>query len=112
MKLPDLQSFDFRYVTYLAWMDIAANKLFIVYPHEGQFIGVEGRMLPLHKKGYCLFCNRQQELAFLNVKTKPELAAADNLASVGQYVCMDSQGCNQSITDIGALERFILSVRK
>lgn len=66
----------------------------------------------MHKKGYCLFCNRQQELAFLTVKTKPEFAAADNFASVGQYVCLDNQGCNQSITDISALERFVLSVRK
>lgn len=112
MKLPDLQSIDFRYVTYLTWVDIATGKLFIVYPHEGQFIGVEGRIIPTHKKGYCLFCNRQQELAFLTVKTKPELAAADNYASVGQYVCMDNHGCNQSITDISALEKFVLSVQK
>ncbi|WNS44159.1 FusB/FusC family EF-G-binding protein [Paenibacillus sp. MMS20-IR301] len=112
MKLPDLQSIDFRYVTYLAWVDIATSKLFIVYPHEGQFIGVEGRIIPTHKKGYCLFCNRQQELAFLTVKTKPELAAADNYASVGQYVCLDNHGCNQSITNISSLERFVLSVQK
>lgn len=112
MKLPDLQSIDFRYVTYLAWVDISTNKLFIVYPYEGQFLGVEGRIIPTHKKGYCLFCNRQQELAFLTVKTKPETASADNYASVGQYVCIDNQGCNQSITDIGSLERFVLSVRK
>jgi hypothetical protein len=112
MKLPDLQSIDFRYVTYLAWIDISTNKLFIVYPYEGQFLGVEGRIIPTHKKGYCLFCNRQQELAFLTVKTKPETASADNYASVGQYVCIDNQGCNQSITDIGSLERFVLSVRK
>ncbi|MEK3698396.1 elongation factor G-binding protein [Paenibacillus sp. LMG 31459] len=112
MKLPDLASFDFRYVTYLAWADIATNKLFIVYPYEGQFIGVEGRIIPTHKKGYCLFCNRQQELAFLTVKTKPELASADNIASVGQYVCIDNHGCNQSITNISSLERFVLSVQK
>lgn len=112
MKLPDLQYIDFRYVTYLAWVDIATSKLFIVYPFEGQFIGVEGRMIPTHKKGYCLFCNRQQELAFLTVKTKPETAAADNYASVGQYVCIDNQGCNQSITHINSLEKFVLSVQK
>lgn len=112
MKLPDLQAIDFRYVTYLAWVDISTNKLFIVYPHEGQFIGVEGRIVPTHKKGYCLFCNRQQELAFLTVKMKPQLAAVDNYSSIGQYVCMDNQCCNQSITDTSALEKFVLSVRK
>jgi hypothetical protein len=109
LKLPDLQSIDFRYVTYLSWIDIATNKLFIVYPFEGQFIGIERRITPTHKKGYCLFCNRHQELAFFTVRTK---ASLDNYSSIGQYVCMDNHGCNQSITNTESLEKFILSVRK
>lgn len=112
LKIPDLGSIDFRYVTYLSWVDIATNKLFIVYPFEGQFIGIEGRITPTHKKGYCLFCNRHQELAFLTVKTKPANALPDHYSSIGQYVCMENQGCNQSITDTASLEKFILSVQK
>ncbi|WP_136605364.1 FusB/FusC family EF-G-binding protein [Paenibacillus dokdonensis] len=112
LKIPDLGSIDFRYVTYLSWVDIATNKLFIVYPFEGQFIGIEGRITPTHKKGYCLFCNRHQELAFLAVKTKPANALPDHYSSIGQYVCIENQGCNQSITDTASLEKFILSVRK
>ena len=110
LKVPDLSTINFRYVTYLSWVDIATNKLFIVYPFEGQFIGIEGRITPTNKKGYCLFCNRQQELAFLSVSTKP--AHADNISNVGQYVCMDNQACNHSITNTASLEKFILSVRK
>lgn len=51
LKVPDLSAIDFRYMTYLSWIDIATNKLFIVYPFEGQFIGIEGRMTPMNKKG-------------------------------------------------------------
>jgi hypothetical protein len=40
LKVPDLSAIDFRYMTYLSWIDIATNKLFIVYPFEGQFIGI------------------------------------------------------------------------
>lgn len=112
LKVPDLQSIDFRYVTYLSWVDVATNRLFIVYPFEGRFIGIEGRITPTNKKGYCLFCNRHQELAFFSVKTKPANASPDNYSSVGQYVCMDNHGCNQVITDTGSLEKFILSVHK
>lgn len=112
LKVPDLSSIDFRYVTYLNWIDIATNKLFIVYPFEGQFIGIEGRITPTHKKGYCLFCNRHQELAYISVKTKPANASPDNISSIGQYVCMESGRCNQSITDTSSLEKFILSVSK
>lgn len=111
LKVPDLSAIDFRYMTYLSWIDIATNKLFIVYPFGGQFLGIEGRITPTHKKGYCLFCNRNQKLAFFTVKTKPANAAPDDYHSVGQYICMDSQECNHSITDITSLERFILSIR-
>ncbi len=110
LKVPDLQSFDMRFLTYLSWVDVATNRLFIVYPFEGRFIGIEGRITPTNKKGYCLFCNRHQELAFFSVKTKGD--SPDHFASVGQYVCMDNHACNQVITDTGSLEKFIHSVRK
>jgi len=112
LKVPDLSSIDFRYITYLSWIDIATNKLFIVYPFEGQIIGIEGRITPMNKKGYCLFCNRHQQLAYFCVKTKPANASPDDYYSVGQYVCIDSHECNQSVTDTSALEKFIHSVRK
>ncbi|MEC0139414.1 FusB/FusC family EF-G-binding protein [Paenibacillus macerans] len=112
LKVPDLQSIDFRFVTYLSWVDIATNKLFIVYPYEGRFVGIEGRITPTNKKGYCLFCNRHQELAFFSVKTKPANASPDNISMFGHYVCLDNQGCNHSITDTGSLEKFILSASK
>ncbi|MED5020287.1 FusB/FusC family EF-G-binding protein [Paenibacillus chibensis] len=110
LKIPDLQSIDFRFVTYLGWVDVATNRLFMIYPSEGQFVGIEGRITPTNKKGYCLFCNRHQELAFFSVKTKNALP--DNYSSVGQYVCIDNHDCNQLITDTEALEKFIHYVRK
>ncbi|MNW63667.1 Fibronectin-binding protein (FBP) [compost metagenome] len=57
-----------------------------------------------------MFCHRHQELGFYNVKTKAQ--SADNFASVGQYVCMDDQACNESITDISMLEKFLLATMK
>ncbi|MDP9701506.1 hypothetical protein J2T16_004448 [Paenibacillus intestini] len=57
-----------------------------------------------------MFCHRHQELGFYNVKTKAR--SADNFASVGQYVCMDDQACNESITDISMLEKFLLATMK
>ncbi|WP_145328687.1 FusB/FusC family EF-G-binding protein [Paenibacillus xylanexedens] len=110
LKLPDLESIDYTHTTYLRWMDIATSRLFIVYPHEGKFLGIEGRITPTNKKGYCMFCHRHQELGFFNVKTKAQ--SADNFASVGQYVCMDDKACNESITDISMLKKFLLATMK
>lgn len=112
LKIPDLRDLDFRYMTYLRWVDVASNKLFIIYPYDGQFIGVEGRITPTHKKGFCLFCNQHHELAYFSVKTKTVNGSPDNYSMIGHYVCMESHDCNQSITDTGALEKFVLSLRK
>ncbi|ETT51561.1 elongation factor G-binding protein [Paenibacillus sp. FSL K6-1122] len=110
LKVPDLESIDYAHTTYLRWTDIATSRLFIVYPYEGRFLGIEGRITPTNKKGYCMFCHRHQELGFFNVKTKAH--SPDNFSSIAQYVCMDNTACNHSITDITMLEKFLLSTVK
>ncbi|WP_340019719.1 FusB/FusC family EF-G-binding protein [Paenibacillus sp. FSL H3-0457] len=110
LKVPDLESIDYAHTTYLRWTDIATSRLFIVYPYEGRFLGIEGRITPTNKKGYCMFCHRHQELGFFNVKTKAH--SPDNFSSIAQYVCMDNTVCNHSITDISMLEKFLLSTVK
>ncbi|TBL76635.1 FusB/FusC family EF-G-binding protein [Paenibacillus thalictri] len=111
LKLPDLDLLDRRYVTYIGWTDISTNKLFMVYPINGQFFGVEGRFTPTHKKSYCFVCNRYEELVlFSAVSKKPPKASADYYKSVGNYLCMNGHECNANITDVTALEKFIDSV--
>ncbi|KQO01392.1 FusB/FusC family EF-G-binding protein [Paenibacillus sp. Leaf72] len=112
LKLPDLAAIDYRYVTYLSWIDIASNKLFIVYPVNGQFVGVEGRYNPTNKKNYCFVCNRFEELALFSAITKkrPAGASPDYYKAVGNYMCAKSHDCNNNITDTTALEKFIEAV--
>lgn len=110
LKVLELAAVDYPHTTYLRWIDIATNRLFVVYPRAGGFVGVEGRMTSTNKKGFCMFCNRHQELGFFNVKLKG--SSPDNLSSLGQYVCMDDLACNKGITDLGPLEKFLASVGK
>ncbi|WP_145053056.1 FusB/FusC family EF-G-binding protein [Paenibacillus xylanexedens] len=110
LKLPDLESINYAHTTYLRWIDIATSRLFIVYPHESKFFGIEGRITATNKKGYCMFCHRHQELGFFNVKTKSH--SPDHFSAIGQYVCMDNDACNHSISDINMLEKFLFSAVK
>ncbi|WP_338542444.1 FusB/FusC family EF-G-binding protein [Paenibacillus tundrae] len=110
LKLPDLESINYAHTTYLRWIDIATSRLFIVYSHEGKFFGIEGRITATNKKGYCMFCHRHQELGFFNVKTKSH--SPDHFSAIGQYVCMDNDACNHSISDITMLEKFLFSAVK
>ena len=112
LKLPDLAQLDFRYVSYLSWMDISTNKMFIVYPSGGQFVGIEGRFTATNKKNFCFVCNKFEELALFSAisKKRPANASPDYYKSVGNYICMNGHECNRNITDVAALERFIDSV--
>jgi hypothetical protein len=109
LKIPDLASIDYRYVTYIGWTDIASNKLFIVYEQNGQHVGIEGKFTPTNKKSTCFLCNRHEEVALFTAitKTKPAHASPDYYKAIGNYMCVNSEACNKNITDTAALEKFI-----
>lgn len=112
LKLPDLAAIDYRFVTYLSWLDIASNKLFIVYPLDGKLVGVEGRYSPMNKKNYCFICRKYDELALFSAITKkrPANSSPDYYKAVGNYLCTNGHECNRSMTDTVAFESFIRSV--
>ncbi|RXZ78549.1 elongation factor G-binding protein [Paenibacillaceae bacterium] len=112
LKLPDLSMIDYRYVTYLSWIDISTNKLFIVYHVNGQFVGVEGKYSPTHKKSFCFLCNKYEELALFTAisKKRPAHSSPDYYKAVGNYLCMNGQECNKNMTDTSSLESFIDTV--
>jgi len=112
LKLPDFAQIDLRRVTYLSWIDIQTNKMYIVYEADGQFVGVEGRYTDTNMKNYCFACNRYEELVFFSAisKQRPADATSDYYKSVGNYICLNGHDCNKNITDVSSLERFIASV--
>ncbi|BFH45981.1 FusB/FusC family EF-G-binding protein [Paenibacillus melissococcoides] len=112
LKVPDAAAIDFRYVTYVGWTDIATNRMFFVYHLNGQLVGIEGRYTPTSKKSVCFLCNRHQEVALFSAvtKSKPANASPDYYKAIGNYVCVNSDACNKSITDVGTLEKFIGNV--
>ncbi|MFX3634765.1 MAG: FusB/FusC family EF-G-binding protein [Candidatus Pristimantibacillus sp.] len=109
LKVPDLSAFDYRYVTYMGWTDIASNRLFIVYELGDQLIGIEGKLTPTNKKSTCFLCNRHEEVALFSAisKSKPANASPDYYKAIGNYMCVNSDICNKNITDVTVLEKFI-----
>ncbi|NEW05696.1 FusB/FusC family EF-G-binding protein [Paenibacillus sp. SYP-B3998] len=112
LKIPDLSLIDNRYVSFLSWIDISTNKLFIVYYLNGQLIGVEGRYTPTNKKSFCFLCNRYEELALFSAisKKRPTHSSPDYYKAVGNYLCMNNHACNKNITDLSSLDKFIATV--
>ncbi|BBI33926.1 FusB/FusC family EF-G-binding protein [Cohnella abietis] len=111
LNAPDVETMDRRRLTYIGWTDIATNKMFLVFPRDGQFLGIEGRFTPTNKKGYCVICNSYDDLALFTVKTRPANSPPDYYKVYGHYVCLDGHACNTRITDTAALEKFIQSIK-
>ncbi|MCD1260424.1 FusB/FusC family EF-G-binding protein [Paenibacillus athensensis] len=112
LKAPDLSELDRRRLTYFGWTDLAMHRLFMVYPLDGRMVGIEGRFTPTGKKGYCFICGRHEELGLFSAisRKRPAHASPDYYKAIGNYMCADSRVCNESVTDPGALERFISAV--
>ncbi|MBE1442354.1 FusB/FusC family EF-G-binding protein [Paenibacillus sp. OAS669] len=109
LAMPDWSSIRNDRITYLGWLDISTNKMFIVYQLNGQIIGLEGKFTPTHKKGVCFICNRHEEVALFSAisKSRPANASSDYYKAVGNYMCIHSDACNKNITDLTSLEKFI-----
>lgn len=111
LKMPDFTAINYHALTYLGWLDISTNKLFMVYPLNGKVVGVEGKYTQTHKKGVCFLCNGYGEVALFSAITKSRGSqSADYYKAVGNYMCMDSHACNKNITDVTSIERFIETV--
>ncbi|MFC5406022.1 FusB/FusC family EF-G-binding protein [Cohnella soli] len=109
LAIPDLARIDWKTLTYLSWLDVAANRTYIVYPLDGRFVGIEGRMTPANKKSYCFACNGFEEIGLFTAvsKKKPANASPDYYKALGQYLCLHGHDCNKNMTDTTSLEKFI-----
>lgn len=112
LKTPNMAELDFRYITYLGWTDIAANKMFLAYQLDNRLVGIEGRFTPAHKKGVCFLCNRHEEVALFTAVTKsrPANASPDYYKAIGNYMCANSDACNQNMTSVEPLEKFFRAI--
>ncbi|MGA4721166.1 FusB/FusC family EF-G-binding protein [Fictibacillus nanhaiensis] len=111
LKVPDLNMIDFQKISYLGWVDIGTNKMFIVYHLDGKLVGVQGRYTPSNK-GICFLCNGITDVALFSAitKSKPANASPDYYKAIGHYICTDSHECNKRISNVGTLEKFIQDV--
>lgn len=105
LHIPDLESVDFRALTYLGWKDIGQSKQYFVYMKNGELKGVQGRYVISARKGICSLCNRYGDVALTSIQNKPR--ESEGLKSYGQYICYDSKECNQSIQDSSQLEAYL-----
>lgn len=102
-KGPDLNTIDFRDISYIGWYDIRSERKFLVTEHNGKLIGFQGTFMK-SIKGICSICNRYEDVGLFmaNVKTGKE-----TYTNRGNYICADSHKCNQNLTTLDKLHYLI-----
>lgn len=109
LKAPTVKDLDLQKICYLSWMDYSTNKKFIVMNSNGKQIGVYGSFEPISQKGICMICNGYEEVGLFLTEKKGQVQGT--YSKKGNYICKDSETCNQNITSLDYLEGFINVVK-
>lgn len=105
LKPPAMEKMDLQELSYLGWDDKGSQKKYIIANYGEKLIGLQGTFKPLGKKSICAFCNKTEEVGMFMTETKG--AVQGTFTKRGNYICADSQKCNQNLTSLNKLDGFI-----
>lgn len=105
LKNPSLEDVDMSELSYVGWYDKGSGRKYIITHYNDKLVGIHGTFTPSNQKGICALCNRHQEVGMFMSETKG--SHKDTFTKRGNYICQDSQACNQNLTTLDKLHDFI-----
>ena len=105
LKVPDFASVDLKETTYLAWDDIGSQSKFMIIDTEQGFTGLHGNVSTEVKKGICPLCQQEGNVSMFLSLTKSN--GDGTYTKRGNYICRDSQQCNQQLEQPENLHEFV-----
>ncbi|WP_299741210.1 FusB/FusC family EF-G-binding protein [uncultured Rossellomorea sp.] len=105
LKTPDWANIDFRDLSYLGWNDYGQERKYIVAEYEGKLKGFKGTFKSSSKKGICTICNSFGSIGFYMSESKT--SSQGTFVKKGNYICQDSDECNEKLKDKEKLDDFI-----
>lgn len=109
LKIPDFEQFDLKETTYLAWDDIGSQSKFMIAAGDDGYTAVHGHMSTEVKKGICPICQHEGNVSMFLSLTKS--SGDGTYTKRGNYICRDSQRCNQKLTDKALITAFLSLVK-
>ncbi|UOQ45978.1 FusB/FusC family EF-G-binding protein [Halobacillus salinarum] len=104
LQHPDLDEIDKKATSYLGWNDYGSNRKYLVVPFQGELIGLKGTFTQSNTKGICTICSEQEKVGMF---TTTVMNSAQSVVRRGNYICQDSELCNQNLTDLTNLHHFV-----
>lgn len=109
LKTPDFGEIDFRRYSYLGWNDAGSGRKYMIVDIDGKLTGIHGTIRSSNKKGVCSICNRIEELGLFMARGK---SSKETYTDRGNYICYDSEKCNQNMMTLDHLNKFVAQVTK
>ncbi|AHI55243.1 FusB/FusC family EF-G-binding protein [Listeria ivanovii] len=110
LKIPAWSKLDLRDYTFYGWNDISQQRKYIVTYEDGNLVGVNGTISADIQKGVCSICHSHSKVSLFMAKTK---SSGDGIYTTnGNYICYNSDVCNEQIKKRETLDEFIEVVRK
>ncbi|WP_419743658.1 FusB/FusC family EF-G-binding protein [Macrococcoides bohemicum] len=110
LNTPPSDQYDLQMMSYLGWNDHSANRKYIVFKDDkGAFQSVYGELAPTKVKGFCSICQHESDVSLFLNKTKAN--SDGTYTKKGDYICHDSNVCNQHLDDIDKLYHFIQKIK-
>lgn len=104
LKLPKLEEIDFQQVCYLAWNDLGTHRRYVIIEQDDQLKAIKGTFSTNTIKGVCSICNRLSDVNLFTTSVKGRVAGT--FKNHSNYICADSQECNQHVTDVEKMQAF------
>lgn len=109
LKVPDFDEMDKKSVCFIAWNDLSSNRKYFIYKNrDKQFDRIYSELSPNKIKGFCKICNQESKVSLFLCKSKT--SGDGTYKKKGDYICSDSEVCNQHLTDIEDLYAFVENV--
>ncbi|KMN38528.1 MULTISPECIES: elongation factor G-binding protein [Lysinibacillus] len=104
LKLPNLEALDFQQICYLAWDDAGTHRKYVVLEQNGQLKGIKGIFANNTVRGICAICNRHSDVGLFTTSIKGQVVGT--FTNHSNYICADSQTCNEHVTDMNRTLEF------
>lgn len=105
LKLPKLHHIDFYRTVYLTWDDLGNHRKYIVLEQEGKLKGFKGTFDTNILKGVCNICRHHSDVSLFTTSVKGKTPGT--FTKYSNYICTDSQRCNQNITSSQSVLNFL-----
>lgn len=109
LKIPDWENIDLKESSYIGWNDSGKQKKFIVLYEDEKLTGVVGDLSPTIKPGVCSICKKESNVSMFLSTTKSK--GDGTYTKNGNYICHDSERCNQQLDHLDGLYEFVQTVK-